>query len=302
MNMHEITERREVMNFRAFLNKKMLLHFIGIVFGSLIYAAGVALFLDPNNLAPGGMVGIAVILNRLVDLDTGTLYFLLNIPIVFLGLWKFGAKFIASTFLAIFLNSCFTNLLAQFPPVTTDPFLASLAGSVLVGVGIGIVFLSGATTGGTDIIVKVLRTKYKHMKTGTLFLLTDIVIVSLSGLVFRDFNVVLYAFMAVTISGRAMDYVLYGSDEAKLIYIISAEAEKIADRILKEMDIGATFLQGQGAYTKADKQVILCVVQKKRAPELEEIVKQEDRNAFMIVSSANEIYGEGYKNILQDKI
>lgn len=290
------------MNFKTFMNKKTLFHLAGIVFGSLVYAAGVSLFLDPNNLAPGGMVGIAVILNRLVNIDTGTLYFLLNIPIVILGLWKFGLRFIASTFLAVFLNSWFTNLLALFPPVTTDPFLASLAGSVLVGVGVGIVFLCGATTGGTDILVKVLRTKYKHMKTGTLFLITDIVIVSLSGLVFRDLNVVLYAFMAVTISGKAMDYVLYGSDEAKLIYIISQEANQIADRILKEMDIGATFLQGQGAYTKEEKQVIMCVVQKKRAPELEEIVKQEDKNAFMIVSSANEIYGEGYKNILQDKI
>ena len=291
-----------LMNLRTIINKKTLLHIAGITFGSFLYAAGVALFLDPNNLAPGGVIGIAVILNRLIQIDTGTLYFLLNIPIVILGLWKFGVRFMASTFLAVFLNSWFTNLLALFPAVTTDPFLASVAGSVLVGVGIGIVFLCGATTGGTDIIVKVLRSKYKHLKTGTLFLMTDIVIVSLSGLVFRDFNIVLYAFIAVTVSGKAMDFVLYGSDEAKLIYIISNEAEKIADRILVEMEIGATFLNGRGAYTQEDKQVIMCVVQKKRAPELEEIVKQEDKNAFMIISSANEIYGEGYKNILQEKI
>ena len=284
------------------LDKKTLIHAAGIMLGSFLYAAGVALFLDPNNLAPGGLTGIAVILNRLVSVDTGTLYFILNIPVVILGWWKFGGRFIASTFFAILINSVMTNALAVFPPVTTEPLLAALAGSILVGVGIGIVFLCGATTGGTDIIVKVLRMKYKHLKTGFLFLVTDIVIVSASGLVFKDFNVVLYAFIAVSVSGKAMDYVLYGSDEAKLIYIISNEAERIAARILKEMDVGATYLTGQGAYTGADKKVIMCVVQKKRAPELEEIVKHEDKDAFMIVSSANEIYGEGYKNILHDKI
>jgi len=283
-------------------DKKSLLYIGGIILGSFIYAAGVALFLDPNNLAPGGLIGIAVILNRLVSIDTGTLYFILNIPIVLLGWWKFGGKFIASTFFAILINSIMTNQLAAFPPITTDPLLAALAGSILVGVGIAIVFQCGATTGGTDIIVKVLRTKYKHLKTGFLFLMTDIVIVSISGLVFRDFNIVLYAFIAVTVSGKAMDYMLYGSDEAKLIYIISNEAEKIAARILKDMDIGATYLSGQGAYTGTDKKVIMCVVQKKRAPELEDIVKHEDKDAFMIVSSANEIYGEGYKNILHEKI
>jgi uncharacterized membrane-anchored protein YitT (DUF2179 family) len=283
-------------------DKKTLLNIGGIILGSFIYAAGVALFLDPNNLAPGGLIGIAVILNRLVSVDTGTLYFILNIPIVILGWWKFGAKFIASTFFAILINSVMTNKLAMFPPITTEPLLAALAGSILVGVGIAIVFQCGATTGGTDIIVKVLRTKYKHLKTGFLFLVTDIVIVAISGLVFKDFNIVLYAFIAVTVSGKAMDYMLYGSDEAKLIYIISNHGERIASRILKDMDIGATFLSGQGAYTGTEKRVIMCVVQKKRAPELEDIVKHEDKDAFMIVSSANEIYGEGYKNILHEKI
>lgn len=290
------------MNIKDFLTKKNLLNLAGIIIGSFVYAAGVALFLDPNNLAPGGLIGIAVILNRLVSIDTGTLYFILNIPIVILGWWKFGGKFIASTFFAILINSAMTNALAGFPPITTEPLLAALAGSILVGVGIGIVFQCGATTGGTDIIVKVLRTKYKHLKTGFLFLMTDIVIVSISGLIFKDFNIVLYAFIAVTVSGKAMDYMLYGSDEAKLIYIISNESEKIASRILQEMDIGATYLTGQGAYTGVEKRVIMCVVQKKRAPELEEIVKHEDKDAFMIVSSANEIYGEGYKNILHEKI
>lgn len=282
--------------------KKISLNVLGIVIGSFIYACGISLFLDPNNLAPGGLIGISVILNRIFGIETGTWFFLLNIPIVILGLWKFGVRFIASTFFAVVINSAFTNYTTRFGVVTTDPLIASLAGSILVGVGIGIVFRCGATTGGTDIIIKILRLKYKHLKTGYLFLLTDIVIVAVSGFVFRDFNIIMYALIAVVVSGQVMDYVLYGSDEAKMIYVISDKADPIAERILDEIDVGATFLRGQGAYTGNKKKVILCVVKKNQAPKLEEIVKQEDKEAFLIISSANEIYGEGYKNILKEKL
>lgn len=284
------------------MNRKNIVKWLGIFIGSFLYAAGVGLFLDPNNLAPGGLIGVSVILNRLIQVDTGTLYFALNIPIVLLGLWKFGGKFMASTFAAVFLNSIFTNVLANFPAVTTEPLLAALAGSVLVGTGIGIVFRSGATTGGTDIIVKVLRLKYRHLKTGILFLMTDIVIVTASGFVFQDFNIVMYAFIAVFVCGKVMDCVLYGGDEAKLMYIISDRAETIAARVLEEMDVGVTFLSGKGAYTGSAKQVILCAVSVKRGPELEEIVKQEDKDAFLIITNATEIYGEGHKNILHEKL
>lgn len=282
--------------------KVILKRVFGIIIGSFIYACGISLFLDPNNLAPGGLIGIAVILNRMTGLETGTLFFLLNIPIVMLGLWRFGYRFIASTFFAVVINSLFTNYTTRFGVVTTDPLLASLAGSILVGVGIGVVFRSGATTGGIDIIIKILREKYKHLKTGFLFLILDVIIVAISGFVFRDFNIIMYALIAVVVSGQVMDYVLYGRDEAKLMYVISDKADLIADRILDEMDVGATFLQGQGAYTGAEKKVIMCVVKKNQGPKLEEIVKQEDKAAFLIISSANEIYGEGYKNILNEKI
>ena len=282
--------------------KKVSWNVLGIVLGSFMYACGISLFLDPNNLAPGGLIGIAVILNRLLGLETGTLFFVLNIPVVCLGLWKFGPRFIGSTFFAIAINSVFTNDMAGFGVVTTDPFLASLAGSILVGAGIAFVFRSGATTGGIDIIIKIIRMKYKHLKTGHLFLSIDIVIVVISGFVFQDFNIVMYALIAVVVSGRVIDYVLYGGDEAKLIYVISDHADQIADRILKEMSVGATFLKGQGAFTGNDKKVILCAVRKNQSPKLEEIVKSEDKKAFLIISSAHEIYGEGYKNIYKEKL
>lgn len=273
-----------------------------IAAAALIYAAGISLFLDPNRLAPGGITGIAVILNRLIPVETGTLYFLLNVPIMLLGIWKFGLKFIAKTAWAIFLTSFFTNLLSPVGALTDDLLMAGLAGGVLIAVGIGLIFKAGATTGGTDIIIKILRQKYRHLKTGFLFLCSDVVIVAISGFVFRDLNVALYALLTVVISGKALDYVLYGGDEAKLLYIITENPVQIADRLMHELEVGVTYLQGEGGWTGREKKVIFCVVQKRLGPQVEEIVKREDPLAFMVVTSANEIYGEGYKNFFSEAL
>lgn len=273
-----------------------------ILAASVIYAAGISLFLDPNNLAPGGVSGIAVILNRLVGIETGTLYFLLNVPIMLLGVWKFGWRFIGKTAYAIALTSFFTNCLSAYGALTDDPLLAALAGSVLIAVGIGLVFKAGATTGGTDIIIKVIRQKYRHLKTGFLFQCTDMVIVAVSGLVFKDLNIALYALIAVLISGRALDYVLYGGDEARMIYIITEKADEIGETIMEDLEVGITYLQGSGGWSGREKQVIFCVVRKQIAPQVEEIVKEQDRAAFMIVTSASEIYGEGYKDFFAETL
>lgn len=279
-----------------------IINLLGVAIGSFIYACGISLFLDPNNLAPGGASGLAIVLNRICNIETGTLYFIINVPIMVIGLWKYGVRFIASTFFSILLNSIFTNRLAKLGALTDDLFIATMAGSVLVGVGVAIVFKSKATTGGTDIIVKVLHDKYKHIKTGVIFLLTDIVIVAFSGLVFKDINIIMYALVSVFVQGKVLDIVLYGGDEAKLFYIISDNPDAISERIMKDIDITVTFLKGKGAYTGKEKQVILCVARKQQGPAIEEIVKAEDKDAFMIISSANEIYGEGYKNIMSEKL
>ena len=267
--------------------KKRLMDYLMITVGTVIYGIGVSLFLDPNNLAPGGVTGIAMILNRLTGLPTGTGILLINIPILAVGLWKFGLRFLLSTLYATFLSSLFTNFFARFGAVTTDPLLAALA---------------GATTGGTDIIVKLLRQRYRHLKTGRLFFLLDILIVAASLLVFDDIDTILYAMLGVVVSSIMFDAVLYGFDEAKLVYIISDHSDAIAQRIMDELEAGVTFLKGKGAYSNNPKDVILCVMRNTIAPKAEEIVKQEDPLAFMISSSATEIYGEGYKNIFSEKL
>lgn len=282
--------------------KKLLKKIIMVLIGTFIYSAGVGLFLDPNELAPGGVVGISVIVSHIFGGATGTWYFLFNIPIVLLGWWQFGGRFIIWSFLSVLCNSLFTNLFGVFSSITNEPLLAAFAGSILTGLGIGIVLRSGATTGGTDIIIKVLRKKYPAIKTSTFFMVVDVCIVAAAGIFFRDFNVAMYAFIAVLISGRVMDYVLYGKDEATLVFIISDKADSVLARILEEISAGATILTGRGAYSQNEKNIIMCVVKKRATPDLEDIVKEEDSHAFMIVSSANEIYGEGYKNILKERL
>lgn len=282
--------------------QEIALDYVIITLSSVVYAAAVSLFIDPNNLAPGGVTGIAILLNRVVPLETGTLILVINIPIVLLGVWKFGIRFIISTFYAIAMTSLFTNLFAPLGAATDDILLAALAGSVMIAVAIGSIFKRGATTGGTDIIIKCLRLKFPHLKTGALFFITDVCIVAVSGFVFRNIDSALYAGIAVVVTAAVLDVVLYGRDGAKLVYIISDRQEGITDRVLADLDVGVTHLSGAGAYSKKEKKVIMCVVKKPLLPRVEEIVKEEDPEAFMIVTSAAEIFGEGYKSYFSEKI
>ena len=270
--------------------------YVMISAASVIYAVAVSLFLDPNLLAPGGVTGISIILNRITGLETGTWVLLINIPILALGARKFGWRFILSTMYCTALTSILINTFVPFGPLTEDPFLASLAGASLMAVGIGLIFKSGATTGGTDIIIKLLRLRFPHLGTGFLFLVMDAAVVFLSALVFQNIDVALYAGVVVVINSFLLDVVLYGRDGAKMIFIISDQHEKIAGRILAELDIGATYLSGSGAYSGSKKQVILCVMKKNLSPKAEEIIRQEDPMACRIVTNATEIFGEGYKN------
>lgn len=282
--------------------RKSIKKYCVITVATLIYAAGISLFLDPNNLAPGGVSGISIMVNRVSGIETGTLIFMINIPLLLLGVAKLGWKFLIPTFYAIIASSFFTNLLSVFPRATDDILLAALIGSALVSIGVGLVFRVGATTGGTDIIVRLLRKRYKHLKTGVIFFLLDIMIVTVSGFVFRNVETALYAAIAVVCHSVLLDLVLYVGDSAKLVYIISEQSESIASKFLEELDIGVTYLQGQGAYSNKTKQIIMCVMRNQQYPRAEEIIKETDSESFMIITNATEIYGEGYKSIFAEKM
>lgn len=271
--------------------KKLLL----VCIGSILYGSAVSLFLEPNQLAPGGVAGISIILNYLTHIPTGLFVFLLNVPLLLLGLWKLGKSFFLWTLLAIFLSSSSIELFAAQPPLSQDLLLSALAGGCTVAVGLGLVFKGGATTGGTDIIVRLVKLKYKHLKTGRIFLLVDSVIVFCSGLVFKNIDIVLYASLTLFCSSYVLDLVLYGKDGAKLIYVITQKPNDIADTLMKSLEIGVTYLDGIGAYTNQPKQIIMAVMRKQLLPKAEEMVRCVDKNAFMIITSANEVFGEGFK-------
>lgn len=284
------------------MKDNIICNYIQITIGAFLYSVAVGLFLDPNSLAPGGVTGIAMILNRITNVETGTWILLINIPILLLGLWKFGFKFLVSTIYCTTMLSLFTNFIARFEPVTNDRVLACVVGGTLLAIGIGVVFKAKSTTGGTDIIVKLLRLKFPHLKTGGLFLSLDAVIVTASAFVIGDLEIALYAGVCIFLISQVLDFVLYGKDEAKLIYIISDHHEKIAVRLLEEVDVGVTYVEGIGAYSGKDKKVIMCAVKKPLAPKTEEVVKQEDPLAFMIITSATEIYGENHKSYFSERL
>ncbi len=269
-----------------------------ITIGSIILAAGISLFLEPNDLAAGGVSGLSIILHEFFPvLPIGTLVMMLNLPIFALGIYKFGFRFLLASIYAVLCSSLAMNLLSDYiGALTDDILLACAAGSVLLAFGIGLVFRTGATTGGTDIIVKLLRKRLSHIDTGATFLIVDSIIVAVSGIVFKNLNLALYAQISVFIQMIVINYTLYGSDEARLIYVISEKKDEIAEKLLTELDIGATFIKGKGAYTGDEKQVLMCVLKMRYLPKAKEIVSFEDENAFMVVTSATSVFGEGFKS------
>lgn len=263
--------------------------------GAAIYAAAVSLFLDPNGIVPGGFTGIAMMMAEFTPFQTGTISLFLNIPLLIAGIFVFGFKFLGTTAYSVAASSLFMNLLSPIGALTDNLMLASLAGGAIMAVGLEIVLLQGATTGGTDIVVKMMRRLFRGISAGKFFLCADGLVVFCSAIVFKNIDAGLYAAICIVVSSYLMDAMLLGKDQAKLIFIISDKHKEITERLLKELDVGATYLDGQGAYSGNGKKVVLCVVKKWLIGKALKIVKTEDTKSFAIVTTANEVFGEGYK-------
>lgn len=277
------------------MKNKIIKNTLLIVIGSIIYAVSISLFLEPNKIAPGGVSGIAIMAGHYIDIGVGTLTFLINVPILIIGLIKLGKEFFAGTVVSILLSSVLTDIFSKLPTLTDDKMLAAIFGGVTLAIAIGLIFKAGYTTGGTDIIVRLIKLRHKHLKTGIIFFIVDGIISVASGIVFENPDYALYALTALVISSVVLDIVLYGSDEARLVYIITKKEKEITGYILKELDIGCTLLDCEGAYSGEKRQTIMCAIKKRDLPQLQEYVLKTDSDSFMIITSANEVYGEGYK-------
>ena len=275
---------------------KFIGRYIVITFAACIYAVGISMFLDPNNLAPGGLTGAAVILTRIIPITLGTLIVIMNIPIMILGAWKFGARFTLSTLYTLVVSSAFMEVFERMGYVIThDKILAALVGGTLMGAGMGLCLRMETTTGGIDIIIKVLRQKYRQVKSGEMYLIIDGLILAAAALYFRNIEVSMYAGVAIVVSTYILDKVLYGSDEAKLVYIVSNKRKIIATRMMVELNMGVTLVEGKGAYNMENTEVIMCVMHKQNLTKVRNLVSEVDPEAFMVVSSATEVFGEGFK-------
>ncbi len=273
----------------------------GITMASLLYAVGVGVFLNPNNLAPGGVSGIAIILKKIFPVlpGVGMLILIINIPIMIVGWKRFGPRFIISTSYALVISSLFIDIIPKLIDVNSvsdNPMLSSIIGGAAFGLAMGLLFRMETTTGGMDIIVKIVRGKYPHLKTGQIYLLLDIVILIASAFAFSNVEVALYAAIAIYVSTLVMDKAIYIGDEATLIYIMSKKRKQIADYMMKELDVGVTFIKSKGAYSNTDGEIIMCVMRKQRLAKVRTALKETDPEAFMIITSANEVFGEGFKS------
>lgn len=284
--------------------KQILLDILMLTAGAVIFATGVACFLDPNSIAPGGISGVAIIITKFIDvIPTGTLIALINVPILLVGTLKFGFKFLASTMYAVLVSSIAVDTMgALVGPLTDNLLLAAVGGAVLVGTGVGLVFRTGATTGGTDVIVKLLRTKWRHLPTGIVFGFVDGMVCLTSGIVFKNIEVMIYAGIALMLQSVIMNKVLYGGDGARMIYIISSENQEIAKRLMKDVDVGATFFKGNGAYSGQNYEILMVVMRAKLLPQARDVVKQIDDGAFMIVTNATSVFGEGFKKYDSEEV
>ena len=280
--------------------------FMLVTVGSIIYAAGIGLFLDPARIAAGGVAGIAVVLGNFFNWDTGMLITLMNIPLFIIGGIRFKGKFLLYTVYSVFFSSWLIDLaaanLAEFIPLTSNMMLCALAGGAIMSFGMSLVFLGGGATGGADIIVKLLRQAKPHLRTGTLFMCFDFAVAMLSVIMFREVDLGLYAVVTLIVNANVLDAVLYGDNEAKLLYIVSNRTEEVSNRLMQELEIGVTWLHGHGAYTNESRRVIFTVFRKQLYLQVREIVKSEDPSAFMIVSTATEIFGEGFRDHFADEI
>lgn len=279
-----------------------LIQYTIIVFGCVIYSLGVALFLDANNLAAGGVTGIAIMINFLTGWDVGWLIAAINVPLFILAAVYFGKSFTLSTLFSTLLSSLlielWTHIFRTLPPLTENVLISAVCGGGLYGLGLGMIFRMGSSTGGTDVVVKILRKKFRAMRTGVISMILDVVIVAASAFVYKDFELLFYTVVSIVLFTICFNWVLYGGNSAKMVYIIPSDdslATEICNRAMHELDLGVTYVNGEGGYTGKTRKVVLCAVKNYLYPKLRDVVRDIDKNAFMIVSSANDIYGEGYK-------
>ncbi|MGB8957783.1 MAG: YitT family protein [Candidatus Aminicenantales bacterium] len=276
--------------------KNALLILLGCVITGLAYA----LFLIPHHFVPGGVSGIAIILNYFAALPVGALIIVLNVPVFLLGLKTMGKKYVLNSLAGMVVSSVFIDLfnrVLKLPSATGNPVLASIYGGVMLGVGLGIVFRGRASTGGSDIIGMILS-KYTGMSLGYGIMVTDFVIISASGFALHSLEAPLYGYLVLFLSTKVIDMVLEGWNYSKLVIITSARTDEIADYILRGLDRSGTALRSRSLYLNREGELILTVIHRKQLADLRNFIKKTDPEAFVIINDTYDVLGKGFKSHL----
>lgn len=263
--------------------------------GSALFALAFDLFLDCNDLNSGGMSGLAMVFVQLTGVGTvGTLTALMNLPLFIIGGLRVGKRFFVGSFLGLVTSSFLIDAFAVLPPLATDPLLGALYGGICGGLGLGLVFVVGSSTGGSDIVIRLLKMRLRNLPLGTISIIFDAFVAVLTGIAFRDPTKALYTGIATFATGQVIDAVVYRFDYSKVAYIISPQYEKIAAAIDSRLLRGVTYLYGQGFYSGKDTKVILTAVKRQQLAELKELVVGIDPNAFIIVQETHQVLGDGF--------
>lgn len=280
-------------NPKTFL-KDSLLDILIFILGGTLFSVAVNCFTAGNHILNGGFTGIATVLHFLFHVPIGMTVFAFNIPLFLISLKRIGKRFLLRTFAATFILSALVDLGAFLPVYKNDLFLASVIGGALTGTGLGIIFLRNATTGGVDIIAKLVSLKKPHVSMGKSILIFDICVIALGGIVFHNVESMLYAAVAIFVSTQTMDAILYGVKRGTIILVISEKSREIQDLLTKAYGRGVTRLHAEGGYTETPRDVLLCACLDHQASIFTKKIREMDENAFMIVTKAEEILGKGF--------
>lgn len=275
--------------------KRFIIQVIHIITGTALIAIATSLFLLPNQLSAGGFSGIATITYYLFGLPLGVTVLMLNIPLFILSIIRNGKTFFINALMGTIFLSFFLDYFDKFKPLTTDRFLGCIYGGIIAGIGTAIVLRTNASTGGTDLLTQIIKSFRSNIRISNLLVTLDTIIVGLNVIFFKELEIGLYSAITIYIMGKMLDIFFEGIDFAKIVYIISPEYKKISEEISEEIRRGSTALFGKGMYKEEEKNILMCVASRSEVREIRKIVNEIDKNAFVVISNAREVFGEGFK-------
>lgn len=277
--------------------KHTLTDILMIFAGAILFSVSVNMFSVPNGIVQGGLTGVAIMLNKLLPaIPVGTAIFVMNIPLFAAGYIKIGKSFILKTVAATFIFSIVIDLGSLFiPEYSGDPLLAALFCGVFSGSGLALVLISGATTGGSEIIAMLVRRKAPNISIGRMILIVDLIIIAFSFFVYHNMESIMYAAVALFVSSKMIDFIIVGSSHNKMVFVITNMPKKISIAVMTKMNRGVTILPVRGGYTEQEKSMIFCVARASEISRINRLVTEIDSKAFTVISEVGEVFGEGFR-------